>query len=75
MCRSLARATPTLYSSTNGETNWTATHWRNLEMARRDFAELRQEVIDSIEIMQVGIEAELEAGGAPWTPGRRIPPG
>jgi hypothetical protein len=53
----------------------TATQRRNLEIADDAFgpwlADLRRLVDDEIP----GVEAQLEAAGAPWTPGRRLPGG
>ena len=52
----------------------TATHRRNLEIARDDFGALRQDLAALIENDLLRLEADLEAAGAPWTPGRRLPP-
>jgi photosystem II stability/assembly factor-like uncharacterized protein len=51
----------------------TATHQRNLEIARDDFTVLREELNALIDVELAQLEAALEAAGAPWTPGRRIP--
>ena len=51
----------------------TATHQRNLEVARDDFASLRRELTAVIDVDLADLETALEAAGAPWTPGRRIP--
>ena len=51
----------------------TATHRRNLDIARDDFAVLRGELTAFIETDLTQLESDLEAAGAPWTPGRRIP--
>ena len=51
----------------------TATHRRNLDIARDDFAALRQDLSVLIETDLSRLEADLEAAGAPWTPGR-LPP-
>ena len=51
----------------------TATHRRNLEIASDDFAVLRGELTAFIETDLAQLESDLEAAGAPWTPGRRIP--
>jgi hypothetical protein len=51
----------------------TATYRRNLEIARGDFAVLRSELTSFIETDLAQLESDLEAAGAPWTPGRRIP--
>jgi hypothetical protein len=50
----------------------TATHRRNLEIARTDFAELRSALAGILETDLPQLEADLEAAGAPWTPGRRL---
>ena len=46
----------------------TATHRRNLEIARDEFEELRRDLSALIETDLSQLEAELEAAGAPWTP-------
>jgi hypothetical protein len=51
----------------------TATHRRNLEIAREDFSEFRRDLTNLIEDELAQLESDLEAAGAPWTPGRRIP--
>jgi len=51
----------------------TATHRRNLEIARDDFADFRRNLTSLIENELAQLESDLEAAGAPWTPGRRIP--
>jgi hypothetical protein len=51
----------------------TATHQRNLEIAREDFAAFRQDLSALVDGDLARLESELEAAGAPWTPGRRIP--
>jgi photosystem II stability/assembly factor-like uncharacterized protein len=53
----------------------TVTQRRNLEIARGDFAELRHDLTELIETSLPHLEVALEAAGAPWTPGRRLPPG
>ena len=52
----------------------TATHRRNLEIAQEAFAVFSQDLTRVIEGDLVQLEADLEAAGAPWTPGRRLPP-
>ena len=49
----------------------TATHRRNLEIARNDFDDLRRDLSTLIERDLSLLEADLEAAGAPWTPGRK----
>jgi photosystem II stability/assembly factor-like uncharacterized protein len=51
----------------------TATHQRNLEIAREDFAAFRQDLSALVDGDLARLESDLEAAGAPWTPGRRIP--
>ena len=50
----------------------TATHRRNLEIARDEFDELRRDLSALIETDLSQLEADLEAAGAPWTPGRSL---
>ena len=52
----------------------TATHRRNLEIATADFADLKADLRAWIEDDLANLESALEAAGAPWTPGRPIPP-
>jgi hypothetical protein len=51
----------------------TETHRRNLEIARDEFSVLRQELTTLLDTELPQLESDLEAAGAPWTPGRRIP--
>ncbi|MDX1500860.1 MAG: glycosyl hydrolase, partial [Thermoanaerobaculia bacterium] len=51
----------------------TATQRRGYEIAREQFAPVA-EGLRSVEADLAALEAEMEAAGAPWTPGR-IPPG
>ena len=53
----------------------TATHRRNLEIARTDFDGFRTDLAAVLETTLPQLEAALEAAGAPWTPGRRLPGG
>ncbi len=53
----------------------TATHRRNLEIARTDFDGLRRDLSAVLETTLPQLEVALEAAGAPWTPGRRLPGG
>ncbi|MEM8960231.1 MAG: hypothetical protein AAGD38_02020, partial [Acidobacteriota bacterium] len=50
----------------------TATHQRQLEIARDDFQSLRGEIKTWLDALEQAGE-ELEAAGAPWTPGRGVP--
>ena len=52
----------------------TATHHRTLDIARADFATLRRDLSRLIETELAQLEADLEAAGAPWTPGRSLSP-
>lgn len=50
----------------------TATHRRNLEIARTDFEAFRPDLSAVLDTTLPQLEADLEAAGAPWTPGRRL---
>ena len=52
----------------------TATMRRDLEIAARDFEVIRRQLTTLMERDLVRLDADLEAAGAPYTPGRRIPP-
>jgi hypothetical protein len=51
----------------------TETHRQNVEIAATDFAALRRDLTAILETELPALESALEAAGAPWTPGRRIP--
>jgi len=51
----------------------TATDRNRLADARRAFAPLLEELRAIVETALPALEAELEAAGAPWTPGRPLP--
>ncbi len=51
----------------------TETMRRSLEIATSDFALFREELSSAIDSAIPALEEALEAAGAPWTPGRRIP--
>jgi photosystem II stability/assembly factor-like uncharacterized protein len=51
----------------------TATQRRSIEIARTDFLPLAAELSSLVERELTQLEADLEAAGAPWTPGRRVP--
>ena len=53
----------------------TATQRRSLEIAADTFAVLSREMASFLEEDLPALEAALEAAGAPWTPGRRLPGG
>jgi hypothetical protein len=50
----------------------TTTQRRNVAIAQAEFATLRQELATLIEQDLVLLETELDAAGAPWTPGRKL---
>ncbi len=52
----------------------TETQRRNLEIARNSFGDLRRDLSAVLENKMAQIETDLEAAGAPWTPGRTLPP-
>jgi hypothetical protein len=52
----------------------TATHRRNVDIAATDFAGLVRDLGALLEGDLAQLESDLEAAGAPWTPGRRLPP-
>lgn len=51
----------------------TDTQKRSLEVARNQFDELHPELSTLLQTELPGLEVELEAAGAPWTPGRKLP--
>ena len=51
----------------------TATQRQSLEVARGEFAGLLGELSEMLEVELPGFEAKLEAAGAAWTPGRKLP--
>ncbi len=51
----------------------TATQRHSLEVARGEFAGLLGELSEMLETKLPGLEAKLEAAGAAWTPGRKLP--
>ncbi len=52
----------------------TETQRRSLEIAGAAWDDLRPRLAATLESL-AGLEADLEAAGAPWTPGREMPPG
>jgi hypothetical protein len=50
----------------------TATQRQSLEIVRDAFAEVRTRLAEVVEETLPQLEAELEAAGAPWTPGRPL---
>ncbi len=51
----------------------TGTHRENYRIAAEAFADLLPDLRQLIDVDLVALEAELEAVGAPWTPGRSLP--
>ena len=51
----------------------TETHRQNFEIAANDFAVFRRDLTAIVDSELPALESALEAAGAPWTPGRRIP--
>ena len=51
----------------------TATQRRNIQIARDDFGDFGMELTALLDNDLAQLEADLEAAGAPWTPGRRLP--
>jgi photosystem II stability/assembly factor-like uncharacterized protein len=52
----------------------TPTHRRSLEIAEQDLAKLRERLNAVLEQRLPAFENKLDAAGAPWTPGRPVPP-
>jgi hypothetical protein len=52
----------------------TPTHRRSLEIAEEELAKLRERLNAVLEQRLPAFEKRLEAAGAPWTPGRPVPP-
>jgi photosystem II stability/assembly factor-like uncharacterized protein len=52
----------------------TPTHRRSLEIAEQDLAKVREQLNGVLEQRLPAFEKRLEAAGAPWTPGRPVPP-
>ena len=52
----------------------TATQRQSLEVAQAEFAAVSTELSALLETELPRFEADLEAAGAPWTPGRKLPP-
>ncbi|UCF20894.1 MAG: glycosyl hydrolase [Gemmatimonadota bacterium] len=58
------------WSSTSAPT---ATHRRNYEIAAEEFGAIYDDLREVIEVDLVALEDRLEATGAPWTAGRKLP--
>ena len=52
----------------------TATQRQSLAVAQTEFAAVSAEPAALLETELPRFEADLEAAGAPWTPGRKLPP-
>ena len=52
----------------------TPTHRRSLEIVEKEFAPLRERVNAVLEQRLPALEKRMEEIGAPWTPGRPVPP-
>ena len=52
----------------------TPTHRRSLEIAEKEFAAVRERLNAVLEQRLPAFEQKLEQAGAPWTPGRPVPP-
>ena len=52
----------------------TPTHRRSLEIAQKEFAAVRERLNSVLEQRLPAFEKKLEQAGAPWTPGRPVPP-
>ena len=53
----------------------TATHRKSLEIARKQFGELRDQLTRLVDTDLAALERKLDAAGVPWTPGRGVPEG
>ncbi len=62
------------YGSWSTRSGPTATHRRNLELAETEYAAVTPELRRLLDTEIPAIEQALEAAGAPWTPGRTLPP-
>ncbi len=51
----------------------TPMHSQSFEIAREEFAELRERLKRIIDVELPQLEKELDAAGVPWTPGRGVP--
>ena len=51
----------------------TTTHRRQAEIVREQFGPANTELVNLVEVQLAGLEAQADAAGVPWTPGRRIP--
>ncbi len=51
----------------------TTTHRRQVEIVREQLGPANAELVNLVEVQLAGLEAQADAAGVPWTPGRRIP--
>ena len=51
----------------------TTTHRRQAEIVAEQFGPRNAELVNLVEVQLAGLEAQADAAGVPWTPGRRIP--
>ena len=51
----------------------TTTHRRQAEIVTEQFGPANAELVNLVEVQLAGLEAQADAAGVPWTPGRRIP--
>jgi len=51
----------------------TATHRRSFEIAQDEFASVRIQMQQLVDVDLVAFEDKLEQAGVPWTPGRKVP--
>ena len=51
----------------------TTTHRRQVEIVREQLDPANAELVNLVEVQLAGLEAQADAAGVPWTPGRRIP--
>ncbi len=62
------------YGSWGTRSGPTTTHRRNLEIAESEYATVSADLRRLLDTEIPAIEQALEAAGAPWTPGRELPP-
>ena len=51
----------------------TTTHRRQVEIVREQLGPANAELVNLVEVQLADLEAQADAAGVPWTPGRRIP--
>ena len=51
----------------------TTTHQENYRIAAEEFEEVLPKLRQIVEVELVDLESKLEAAGAPYTPGRKLP--